>query len=82
MNEIQFEDKQDEFGAPPQMNQGTDFTGKLIGWGLASNRQQAEYLMIGLAVVIIIISFFVYRWGSSPGQVGLPPVEDPTELIN
>ena len=64
MNEIQFEDKQDEFGRPPQMNQGTDFTGKLMAWGLASNRQQAEYLMIGAALAVLVIAYFVYSWGT------------------
>ena len=62
MGEMQFQtDDQNEFGRPPQQSAGADLTGKLVTWGLVSNRQQAEYMMIGLAVLIAVIAFFVYR---------------------
>ena len=63
------------------MNQGTDFTGKLIAWGLASNRQQAEYLMIGAALAVLVIAYLVYSWGTTSE---LPPTVYPagTEIVN
>lgn len=62
MGDLRFDtDQQEEFGPPVGRPLGDDFTGKLIAWGLVSNRQQAEYLMIGLAVAIAVIAFFVYR---------------------
>ena len=61
MGEMRFDsDSENEFGAPPTENAGVDFTGKLVQWGVASNRKQAESVMIGLAVVVIIIAFLVY----------------------
>jgi len=61
MSDVQFDqDGSNEFGTPPSSS-GTDLTGKLIQWGIVSNRQQAEYVMIGLAVAVVIIAFFVYR---------------------
>ncbi len=61
MGDLRFDTDQEEFTRPPSMNSRRDFTGMLIAWGLVSNRQQAEYVMIGLAVVIAVIAFFVYR---------------------
>ncbi len=61
MSDVQFQsDDQSEFGSPPSRS-GTDLTGKLIKWGIVSSRQQAEYVMIGLAILIAILAFFVYR---------------------
>jgi len=62
MGDLRFDsDQEDEFKRPESPAQGGDLTGKLIAWGLVSNRQQAEYLMMGLAVLITIVAFFVYR---------------------
>ncbi|MDO8576521.1 MAG: hypothetical protein Q7R90_04375 [bacterium] len=62
MGDLRFDsDQQDEFSRPAGQASGGDLTGKLIAWGVVSNRQQAEYVMIGLAVLIAIIAFFVYR---------------------
>jgi len=62
MGDLRFDtDQQEEFGRPAEQSKGSDFTGKLITWGLVSNRQQAEYVMIGLAVLIAVVAFFVYR---------------------
>jgi len=61
MGDLRFDTDQEEFTRPASPTSGGDFTGKLVAWGLVSNRQQAEYVMIGLAVVIAIIAFFVYR---------------------
>ena len=61
MGDLRFDTDQEEFARPVSPTSGTDFTGMLVTWGLVSNRQQAEYVMIGLAVVIAIIAFFVYR---------------------
>ncbi len=59
MGDLRFDSERDEFSRPESPK--TDLTGMLITWGLVSNRQQAEYVMIGLAVVIALIAFFVYR---------------------
>jgi len=62
MGDLRFDtDQQEEFGPPASRPFGGDLTGKLIAWGLVSNRRQAEYLMIGFAVLIAVIAFFVYR---------------------
>lgn len=62
MGDLRFDsDQQEEFGRPAGNTPGGDLTGKLIAWGVVSSRQQAEYVMIGLAVLIAVIAFFVYR---------------------
>ena len=63
MSDLQFNDQTDEFGRPPVASLGSDLTGKLVQWGLASTRQQAEYLMMGIAAVIVVIAFFLYMSG-------------------
>lgn len=61
MGDLRFDSEGDEFTRSPSQDAGRDFTGMLITWGLVSNRQQAEAVMIGLAIAIVIIAFFVYR---------------------
>ena len=61
MGDLRFDSDQEEFSRPAGRASESDFTGKLVAWGIVSNRQQAEYVMIGLAVLIAIIAFFVYR---------------------
>ena len=61
MGDLRFDsDNADEFRRPSSQEAGTDFTGKLVTWGIVSNRQQAEYLMIGLAIAIALLAYFVY----------------------
>ncbi|MDO8576459.1 MAG: hypothetical protein Q7R90_04030 [bacterium] len=62
MGDLRFDsDQQEEFGRPAGSASGGDLTSKFIAWGIVSNRQQAEYVMIGLAILIVIVAFFVYR---------------------
>ena len=61
MGDLRFDSEGDEFARPASENSKSDLTGMFITWGLVSNRQQAEYLMIALAILIAVIAFFVYR---------------------
>lgn len=56
MGDIQFNDGTSEFGAPPTRGTagGTDLTGKLVTWGLAKDRQQAQMIMAAVAVVALL----------------------------
>ncbi len=59
MSDVQFDsDQTDEFGRPPQRG-GVDLTGKLIVWGIVKSRKQAEYVMAGLFVLILVITYLV-----------------------
>ena len=69
MADLQFDNQANEFGRPPVAPLGMDITGKLVGWGLVSTRQQGEYVLIGLGVLALIIAFFVYHGAGS----SLPP---------
>ena len=61
MGEVSYDsDNSDEFGKPAGGLTSTDFTGKLIEWGLVSSRQQAEYVMICIAVAVVIVAILVY----------------------
>lgn len=71
MADLQFENQTNEFGRPPEASGGFDITGKLISWGLVSNRKEAEYLLIGVAVVALLAAFFFYR--STAGSLPPPP---------
>ncbi len=73
MSEMQFQDQTDEFGRPPVASGGFDLSGLLIKWGIASTRQQAEYVLIGVAAVVIIIAIFVYVSGSGASDVPTTP---------
>lgn len=68
---VQFDTPGNEFGRPPQAS-GSDMTDTLIKWGLVGSKQEAEYVLIGVAVLAIVASFLVYPMlsGSSDEQVG------------
>ncbi|OGG56145.1 hypothetical protein A3D71_03000 [Candidatus Kaiserbacteria bacterium RIFCSPHIGHO2_02_FULL_55_20] len=73
MSEMQFQtDNQNEFGRPPEAS-GSDISGMLIKWGIASSRQQAEYVLIGIAVAVFVIAAFIYFSGSGASDVPTTP---------
>jgi hypothetical protein len=71
MTDLQFDNQTNEFGRPPEASNGFDITGKLINWGFVSNRKEAEYVLIGVAVVALLAAFFFYK--SSAGSLPPPP---------
>lgn len=71
MADMRFDTNPNEFGAPPQYSQGNDVTARLVQWGLAANRQQAEYILIGIAVVCLLVAgYFIFFSG---GNAAPPP---------
>mgnify|MGYP003394611279 CR=1 FL=1 len=71
MSDIQFETGQNEFSRPPTESGGFDIAGKLVAWGLVSNRQEATYVLIALGVLALILAFFLIR--SSGSDLPAPP---------
>lgn len=71
MTDLQFENQSNEFGQPPVADAGADITGKLVQWGLVSSRQEAEYVLIGVGVLVLIVAYFIYH--SSGGNLPPPP---------
>jgi hypothetical protein len=73
MADIQFDTNPSEFGTPPQGKPGWDLTGQIVSLGLAKTREQAEYLLIGVAVLAIIIAaYFLFHSGG--GEMSRTPV--------
>ena len=59
-DEIRFEEQGEEFGRPPERSSGYDITGKLVQWGLASNRKQAEYILAAVGVGALVLALIVW----------------------
>lgn len=72
MSDIQFDSGENEFGAPMQQKRGFDLSGKLIAWGLVSDRKQADYVLIFVAVAALVIAYVVYKSLSGGGDA--PPL--------
>ena len=70
---MKFEDNQNEFGRPPATSNGFDMSGMLIKWGIASSRQQAEYILIAVGVIVFAAAVFVYMSGSGSSDVPTEP---------
>lgn len=71
MADMQFEaDQQNEFGRPPTY-ESAGITGKMVSWGLAKDRKQAEYILIGIVVVVLLIAVWLYA--NSGGDVADTP---------
>ena len=74
--QIQFSsDDQNEFKKPLQ-DTGTDFTSKLVSWGLVSSRDEAQYVLIGVAVLALAAAVFFF-FSSGGGTPPPPPVNTP-----
>lgn len=71
-NQVQFENQGEEFGRPPVEN-GFDITGKLVSWGLVSSRQEAQYVMITVAVLALVAAFFLFTRSGGGGEAPPPP---------
>jgi hypothetical protein len=67
MADIQFETNPNEFGVPPQEEGGWDLTGQIVSLGLAKTREQAEYVLIavGVLALLVMVYFFFHGTGSS-----------------
>jgi hypothetical protein len=71
-NGVRFENQGDEFGRPPQRAGTFDLTGKLVEWGLVKSNQEAQYVLLAVAVVLLLIAgYFIFHSGS--GTVPPPP---------
>lgn len=63
---VRFENQGEEFGAPPTRSGGFDMSDKLVTWGLVASRQEAQYVLIAIAVVIFIVAgYFLFSGGES-----------------
>lgn len=72
-DQVQFQtDNQNEFGPPPQ-DTSADFTGKMVAWGLVSTREEAQYVMVGVAVLSFIAAFFFFFSSAGSGSDVPPP---------
>ena len=67
--EMSFNDGTDEFSTQRPQEAGFDLTGKLIAWGLVKTRDEAQYVMIGVAAVAILLAGYFFMSGGSH----LPP---------
>jgi hypothetical protein len=63
----------DDYGAPPQRSEGFDLTGKLVSWGLVSSREQAQYVLIAVAVIAVLVAGYFFMGSISGGSVPPPP---------
>ena len=72
MSEMRFEDQQNEFVRSPSAG-GFDLSAMLIKWGLASSRQQAEYVLVGIGIIVLAVAVFVYMSGSGTSDVPTTP---------
>ncbi len=81
MTDIQF-DTENEFARPAAQSAGPKGLTKLVmKWGLAKDEKTAQYVLLGIAIVAILITLwllFGQGGGSSapvipPGVTALPP---------
>ncbi len=72
MTDMQFNDSSNEFGTPPASKNGSDISDKLIAWGFVSSRKEAEYVLIAVAVLSLIVAYFVLQSGGSSAPPLLP----------
>ena len=73
MSDLQFDTGQNEFGRPPEQASSFDLSGKLIQWGLVSNKQEASYVLIAVAVLALIGAYFLYSSLSGGTEVPSEP---------
>jgi hypothetical protein len=72
MSEVSFEDQGDTSGRLPKFLETFDLGALLIKWRIASTRQQAQYILIGMILVAIVLTFFVYHLATPSSTVPTP----------
>ena len=72
-NGVQFSSEGDDYGAAPQRSEGFDLTGKLVNWGLVSSREEAQYVLIAVAVIAILVAGYLVIH-SLGGNSAPPPI--------
>jgi hypothetical protein len=74
MSEVSFEDRGDTFSRLPKFLETFDLGALLIKWRIASTQQQAQYILIGVALVAIVLAFFIYNL-TTPSYTGPTPAQ-------
>ena len=74
MGEIQFEDQGEEFGRPPERASGFDLTGKLVEWGIVSTGEQAQYILLGAAVLAMLAAAYLFFHSGGSSLPPPPPI--------
>jgi len=69
MNDFRFSSDQSNEFERPSGRQGFDLSGMFIKWGIVKNRKQAEYVMIGIIIVVVAIIFLQWRGSGAPAPV-------------
>lgn len=59
MSNVRFENQGEEYGPPPTSS-SFDLTSFMTRTGLVSTRQEAQYVMIGVAVLAFAGAFFLF----------------------
>jgi len=72
MSDLKFDNSIDEFGRPPQMKNGFDPSGKLVEWGFVESHREAQYVLIAVGVLALIVAFFIMSRGGTPPPPLLP----------
>lgn len=57
---VRFEDQGEEFGRPPEERRGIDLAGRLVEWGIVSSPDQAQYVLIGISAVALLVSVYLF----------------------
>ena len=64
MSDVQFEGEK-YFSSQPSRVQKQQFSTKLVSWGIAKNEQQANYILVGAAVAVLLIAAFIFFRGGA-----------------
>lgn len=75
MSDLRFDNNNEEFGRPLAQSQGFDLSGKLVQWGLVASRQEANYVLIGVGgLALVVAAFLMFSGGSDappPPPIGV-----------
>ena len=66
-------DSQNEFGAPPQREGGMDIVGGLVSAGLVKSRQEAQYVLVAIAVLALVVGAYFFFHSFGGGSAPPPP---------
>lgn len=70
---VRFDVENEDFGRPPQRDAGFDMTGKLVEWGIVETVEQAQYVLVGVGIFVLLLAgyFFMHSGGAVPPP---PPI--------
>lgn len=73
MTDIQYEGDENQYRSQAAVSESVGMAERLVRWGWVKDVRQANYLLIGIIIVCLLITAYLLIGGSAGSSAPLPP---------